>query len=102
MTRIYHCSGNFYLYNKRNLAIDQARHLLVLPPTATPLPVIGIWCKNVDVGVDDSLLKVIYRYVYANGIRRLETGKSNLLICSFGNGKENQNVPQCYECLVKV
>ncbi|KND04479.1 uncharacterized protein SPPG_00206 [Spizellomyces punctatus DAOM BR117] len=85
------------------VAIDQARHVLTLTcndPMATSLPLAGIWVKGARHIRDPSVQCACIRYIWNSVIKKLDMGKSQVLVIIFQNF--TSGTPQFYECNYEI
>ncbi|TPX65721.1 hypothetical protein SpCBS45565_g04916 [Spizellomyces sp. 'palustris'] len=85
------------------VTIDQARHVLTLTcndPMATSLPLAGIWVKGVRHIRDPSVQCACIRYIWNSVVKKLDMGKSQMLVIIFQNS--TSGTPQFYECNYEV
>ncbi|KAJ3359088.1 hypothetical protein HDU91_005006 [Kappamyces sp. JEL0680] len=84
------------------MSIDQARQLFLMErddPLEASVPTIGLWYKSAEPISSRFVLAMCLSFIANKKIRKLDTGKSHLLVCHFPAA--NPSRPQCYECLFK-
>jgi hypothetical protein len=80
------------------MCIDQARQLYLLNAEnafSQSLPLIGMWFQNVKIN-SKLMHQNILNYLGNQSLKKLDTGKQNLLILVFSNDAAD---PLCYQCV---
>jgi hypothetical protein len=59
------------------------------------IPLIGVWCKSLESMKDSGLIAFLISFISNKKYCKLETGKSQLLICHFPENSPSR--PECFE-----